>query len=75
MVEVGHFVLDPLQKCGVCFPKEHPVIVVAECRQLEEVDEEPHRVVAVFHDECVEFRLGICEGIVQAEVDEEFLDK
>ena len=72
---MGHFVFDPLRKCGVRFPKECPVIVVAEHRQLEEIDEEPRRFVAVLHDECIKLRLGICEGIVRAKVDEEFLDE
>ena len=72
---MGHSVLDPLQKRGVCFLEECPVVVVTERRQLKEVNEEPCHFVAVFHDECVEFRLGIRKGNLWAEVDEELLDK
>ena len=67
---MGHFVLDPLRKRGVHFPEEHTVIVVMEHRQSKEVNEEPCCFVAVFHNECIEFRLSIHKGIVQAEVDE-----
>ena len=75
MVEVGHFILDPLWKRIICFPKEHSVVVVAECRQLKEVNEEPCRLVVVFHDECVEFCFSIYEGITWAKVDEELLNE
>ena len=72
---MGHFILDPLQKGGICFPKERSVVVVAECRQLKEVDKEPCRLVVVFHDEHVEFHFSVCKGIVRAEVDEELLNE
>ena len=75
MVEVGHFVLDPLQEHRVCFSEERPVIVVTEHRQPKEVNKEPGRFVAVFHNECVKFCLGIHEGIIWAKVDEELLDE
>ena len=72
---MGHFILDPLWKHRICFLEEHSVIVVTEHRQSEEVNEEPGRFMAVFHNERVEFRLGIREGIVQAKVDEELLEE
>ena len=75
MVEVGHFILNPLRKRRVCFLKERPVIVVAERRQPEEIDEEPCHFVAVLHNKCIEFHLSIREGIVWAKVDKELLDE
>ena len=72
---MGHFILDPLWKCRICFLEEHSVVVITEHRQLKKVDEEPCRFVAVFHDERVEFCLSIRKGIVWAEVDEELLDE
>ena len=72
---MGHFILDPLRKCRIHFSEECSVVVVAECRQPKKVDKESHRFVAVFHDERVEFCLSICEGIIWAKVDEEFLDE
>ena len=75
MVEVGHFVLDPLWKCEIRFPEECSVIIVAERRQLKKVDEEPRCFVAVFHDERIKFCLDIRKGVIWAEVDEELLNE
>ena len=72
---MGHFILDPLWKHGVCLPKKCSVIVVAKCRQPKKVNEQPCCLVVVFHDECIEFHFGFHFGIIQAEIDEEFLDE
>ena len=59
----------------VCFLKEHSIIVVAEHRQLKEVNEEPCCLTVVFHDECIEFHFSICKGIIWSEIDEELFDE